>query len=171
MILLTRKGEREVMSTQAQPLEAGLKAPAFQSKTFAGHKIKLSDYLGSYVAVYFYPKDNTPGCTNQACNLQNHMGKLTDNGISIIGISPDKNESHEKFTDKYGLSFPLIADPEHKIINKYRVWGEKKNYGKTYMGLHRTTFLINPKGKIVHVFTRPKTKEHAEEILAKIKEF
>ena len=103
MILLTRTGEREVMSTQAQPLEAGLKAPAFQSKTFAGHKIKLSDYLGSYVAVYFYPKDNTPGCTNQACNLQNHMGKLTDNGISIIGISPDKNESHEKFTDKWQI--------------------------------------------------------------------
>tara|TARA_B100001996_G_C18355856_1_gene475827 strand:- start:297 stop:599 length:303 start_codon:yes stop_codon:yes gene_type:complete len=98
------------------------------------------------------------------------MNKLKKYGVSIIGISPDENTSHEKFTDKYGLSFPLIADPEHKIINKYGVWGEKKNYGKTYMGLHRTTFLINPKGKIIHVFTRPKTKEHAEEILAKVKE-
>ena len=158
------------MPTKAQPLESGTKAPAFQTKTFTGEKIKLSDYLGSYVAVYFYPKDNTPGCTNQACNLQNNMNKLTKSGISIIGISPDENTSHEKFTDKYGLSFPLIADPKHKIINKYGVWGEKKNYGKTYMGLHRTTFLINSKGKIVHVFTRPKTKEHAEEILAKVEE-
>ena len=154
------------MPTKAQPLESGTKAPAFQSKTFTGEKIKLSDYLGSYVAAYFYPKDNTPGCTNQACNLQSNMSKLKKYGVSIIGISPDENTSHEKFTDKYGLSFPLIADPEHKIINKYGVWGEKKSYGKTYMGLHRTTFLINPKGKIIHVFTRPKTKEHAEEILA-----
>ena len=158
------------MPTKAQPLESGTKAPAFQSKTFTGEKIKLSDYLGSYVAVYFYPKDNTPGCTNQACNLQSNMNELAKCGISVIGISPDENTSHEKFTDKYGLSFPLIADPEHKIINKYGVWGEKKNYGKTYMGLHRTTFLINPKGKIIYVFTRPKTKEHAEEILAKVKE-
>ena len=158
------------MPTKAHPLESGTKAPAFQTKTFTGEKIKLSDYLGSYVAAYFYPKDNTPGCTNQACNLQSNMNKLKKYGVSIIGISPDENTSHEKFTDKYGLSFPLIADPEHKIINKYGVWGEKKNYGKTYMGLHRTTFLINPKGKIIHVFTRPKTKEHAEEILAKVKE-
>ena len=158
------------MPTKAQPLESGTKGPAFQSKTFTGKKIKLSDYLGSYVAVYFYPKDNTPVCTNQACNLQSNMNELAKHGISVIGISPDENTSHEKFTDKYGLSFPLIADPEHKIINKYGVWGEKQNYGKTYMGLHRTTFLINPKGKIIHVFTRPKTKEHAEEILAKVKE-
>ncbi|HJM27667.1 MAG: thioredoxin-dependent thiol peroxidase [Acidimicrobiales bacterium] len=158
------------MPLKAKPLECGEKAPAFQSKTFSGEKIKLSDYLGNYTALYFYPKDNTPGCTNQACNLQTNLSQLKKRKISIIGVSPDKNESHEKFTEKHGLDFPLIADPEHKIIEKYGVWGEKKNYGKTYMGLHRTTFLINPKGKIVHVFSRPKTKEHAEEILAKVKE-
>ncbi len=158
------------MTAKAQPIEIGKKAPAFQSKTFTGQKIKLSDYLGGYTVLYFYPKDNTPGCTAQACNLENNMEILKKNGVSVIGVSPDKNESHEKFITKYGLSFPLIADPERKIIYKYGVWGEKQNYGKTYMGLHRTTFLIDPKGKIVHVFSRPKTKEHAEEILAKLDE-
>ena len=161
---------KECMNTQAQPLPIGKKAPAFQSVTFSGDKIKLSDFLGQYTAVYFYPKDNTPGCTNQACNLQDNLRELKKHDIQVIGISPDGNTSHEKFATKYDLSFPLIADADHKIIEKYGVWGEKKNYGKTYMGLHRTTFLIDPKGKIVHVFTKPKTKEHAEEILSKVNE-
>ena len=153
------------------PGTVGTKAPDVSLHLHDGSTVKLSAFEGHQsVVLFFYPKDNTPGCTNQACNLQDNLGTLTKHDIQVIGISPDANASHEKFATKYDLSFPLVADTDHKIIEKYGVWGEKKNYGKTYMGLHRTTFLIDPKGKIVHVFTKPKTKEHAEEILAKVNE-
>ena len=151
-------------------LQIGDLAPDFSLLNQESNPIKLSSFSGKRVVIYFYPKDNTPGCTNQACNLQDNLGNLKKHDIQVIGISPDANTSHEKFATKYNLSFPLIADTDHKIIGKYGVWGEKKNYGKTYMGLHRTTFLIDPKGKIVHVFTKPKTKEHAQEILTKVNE-
>jgi len=153
------------MTSKPDPLLEGTKAPAFRSKTFTGQEVKLSDYKGRYLVLYFYPKDNTTGCTNQAKNLQNNLGKLSAKNIEVVGVSPDDNESHRRFAEKHGLSFPLLADPDHKIISKYGVWGEKKNYGKIYMGLQRTTFLINGKGVIEHVFKRPKTSEHAEEIL------
>jgi peroxiredoxin Q/BCP len=120
------------------------------------------------VAVYFYPKDNTPGCTAQACNLRDHLGLLQEHGISVIGVSPDDESSHERFTEQHELTFPLVADPERKIIERYGVWGERKNYGKTFMGLQRTTFLIDEDGVIQHVFKRPKTAAHAEEIIGKL---
>ena len=156
------------MAAKPEPLEAGAKAPAFSATTFEGQKVKLTDYKGPKVVLYFYPKDATPGCTKQACNLRDNIDGLTAAGIAVIGVSPDDNASHEKFATKHELPFPLIADPDHKVIDKYGVWGEKQNYGKTYMGLQRTTFLIDEAGKIQHVFKRPKTKDHTDEILSKL---
>ncbi len=156
------------MAAKPEPLEAGAKAPAFTATTFEGQKVKLADYKGTKVVLYFYPKDATPGCTKQACNLRDNIDGLTAAGIAVIGVSPDDNASHEKFATKHELPFPLIADPDHKVIDKYGVWGEKQNYGKTYMGLQRTTFLIDEAGKIQHVFKRPKTNDHTAEILSKL---
>ena len=156
------------MAAKPEPLEAGAKAPAFSATTFEGQKVKLTDYEGTKVVLYFYPKDATPGCTKQACNLRDNIDGLTTAGIAVIGVSPDDNASHEKFATKHELPFPLIADPDHKVIDKYGVWGEKQNYGKTYMGLQRTTFLIDEAGKIQHVFKRPKTNDHTAEILSKL---
>lgn len=156
------------MAAKPEPLEAGTKAPAFTATTFDGQKVKLTDYKGAKVALYFYPKDATPGCTKQACNLRDNIDGLTAAGIAVIGVSPDDNISHEKFATKHELPFPLIADPDRKVIEKYGVWGEKQNYGKTYMGLQRTTFLIDESGKIQHVFKRPKTNDHTNEILSKL---
>jgi len=156
------------MAAKPQPLEAGTKAPAFTATTFDGTKVKLTDFKGQKVALYFYPKDATPGCTKQACNLRDNIDALTKAGVAVIGVSPDGNESHEKFATKHELPFPLIADPDHKVISKYGVWGEKQNYGKIYMGLQRTTFLIDEAGKIQHVFKRPKTNDHTAEILSKL---
>ncbi|MFT4988001.1 MAG: peroxiredoxin Q/BCP [Acidimicrobiales bacterium] len=157
-----------IMAAKPEPLEAGTKAPAFTATTYDDKKVKLTDYKGTKVALYFYPQDATPGCTKQACNLRDNTEALTAAGIAVIGVSPDDNTSHEKFATKHELPFPLIADPDHKVICKYGVWGEKQNYGKTYMGLQRTTFLIDEAGKIMHVFKRPKTSDHTAEILSKL---
>ena len=156
------------MAAKPEPLEAGTKAPAFTATTFDGKKARLTEYRGTKVALYFYPKDATPGCTKQACNLRDNIDALTAAGIAVIGVSPDDNASHEKFATKHELPFLLIADPDHKVIDKYGVWGEKQNYGKTYMGLQRTTFLIDEIGTIMHVFKRPKTNDHTAEILSKL---
>lgn len=156
------------MAPPPAPLEVGEEAPAFTATTFAGETISLEDYRGRNVALYFYPKDNTPGCTKQACNLRDNLGLLAEHDVAVIGVSPDDDASHEKFATAHELPFPLVADPERAIIEAYGVWGEKKNYGRTYMGLQRTTFLIGPDGVIRHVFKRPKTAAHAEEILSKL---
>ncbi len=155
------------MASKPQPLDAGTSAPDFSATTHDGRTVTLSEMAGRQVALYFYPKDATPGCTKQACNLRDNLAALTEAGIEVIGVSPDSLESHERFSDNHELPFPLIADPDHEIIEAYGVWGEKSNYGKTYMGLQRTTFLIGQDGIIRHVFKRPKTNAHAEEILAK----
>ena len=156
------------MAPKPQPLEAGTKAPAFTATTFDGQKVQLTAHKGQKVALYFYPKDATPGCTKQACNLRDNLDTLADHGIAVIGVSPDDNASQEKFSGTQELNFPLIADPDHNIIEKYGVWGEKQNYGKTFMGLQRTTFLIDEKGVIQHVFKRPKVADHAAEIISKL---
>lgn len=150
-----------------QPIEPGEKAPAFSGKTFDGQTIKLSELKGKKVALYFYPKDDTPGCTKQACNLRDNFKLLEKKGVVVIGVSPDDDVRHEKFVAKYSLPFALLPDPDRKIIEKYGVWGEKNLYGKKSDGLHRTTFLIDEEGKVAHVLKRPKVAEHAEEILAK----
>ncbi|MDH3683589.1 MAG: thioredoxin-dependent thiol peroxidase [Acidimicrobiia bacterium] len=156
------------MAAPPSPLEAGQEAPDFTATTFDGTTVSLADHRGKTVALYFYPKDATPGCTKQACNLRDNLGLLAQHDIAVIGVSPDDNASHERFAAKHELPFPLVADPDREIIEAYGVWGEKKNYGKTYQGLQRTTFLIDPEGVIKHVFKRPKTAAHAEEIISKL---
>jgi thioredoxin-dependent peroxiredoxin len=146
-------------------LTQGSKAPAFTGKDQNGKPISLKDYLGKKVVLYFYPQDDTPTCTVQACNLRDNYTLLKKEGFTIIGISPDAEAKHKKFETKYDLPFTLIADDTLKIIEKYGVWGEKQLYGRTYMGLHRTTFVINEKGIIKHIFLKPKSKQHAEEII------
>ncbi len=130
-----------------------------------GEEISLSDYQGQKLVLYFYPKDNTPGCTAEACNLRDHYEQLEKEGYAILGVSPDSERKHQNFIKKYNLPFPLIADTDKKIANKYGVWGEKQMYGRTYEGIFRTTFLIDEEGKIEKVFKKVKTKAHAEQIL------
>jgi peroxiredoxin Q/BCP len=146
-------------------LKEGDKAPAFTGNDQNGQKIALADYKGKRVVLYFYPKDDTPTCTQEACNLRDNFALLKREGFAVIGVSPDDEKSHKKFETKFSLPFPLVADPGHKIIGKYGVWGEKQLYGRKYLGLHRTTFLIDGKGVIRKIFAKPKSKQHAEEIL------
>jgi thioredoxin-dependent peroxiredoxin len=143
----------------------GSKAPAFKGKDQNGKTVSLADYKGQKIVLYFYPEDGTPTCTVQACNLRDNFGLLKNNGFTVLGVSPDDEKKHKKFEDKYDLPFTLIADPSHAIIDKYGVWGEKQLYGRKYMGLLRTTFLIDEKGIIRKIFLKPKSKTHSEEIL------
>ena len=147
------------------PLTENTKAPAFTAKDQNGNTIKLADLKGQKLVLYFYPEDDTPTCTIQACNLRDNYALLKKNGFTILGVSPDEEKKHKKFEGKYDLPFTLISDPTHAIIDKYGVWGEKQMYGRQYMGLHRTTFLIDEKGMIRKIFLKPKSKQHAEEIL------
>jgi len=146
-------------------LQAGIKAPSFTGVDQDGRKVSLSDLKGQKVVLFFYPEDDTPTCTIQACNLRDNYSLLQKNGFNVIGISPDDIKSHQKFRQKFSLPFTLLADPQHRIIEKYGVWGEKNLYGRKYMGLHRTTFVIDEKGIIKKIFLRPKNKAHAEEII------
>ncbi len=146
-------------------LIAGTKAPAFKGKDQEGKTVSLSDFKGKPLVIYFYPQDNTPTCTQQACNLRDHFGLLRNKGFQVLGVSPDNIASHNKFADKFELPFSLIADPDHTIIEKFGVWVEKSMYGKKYMGLLRTTFILDEKGIIRHVIAKPKAKQHAEEIM------
>jgi thioredoxin-dependent peroxiredoxin len=146
-------------------LKEGDKAPLFSGKDQDGKKISLADFKGKKVVLYFYPEDDTPTCTIQACNLRDNYSNLRKNGLVVIGVSPDDEKKHKKFEAKFNLPFILLADPAHAIIDKYGVWGEKKLYGREYMGIHRTTFLIDEKGVVRKIFLRPKNKQHAEEIL------
>jgi peroxiredoxin Q/BCP len=150
------------MATQ---LMEGDKAPAFTGSDQDGNKISLSDFKGQKLVLFFYPEDDTPTCTVQNCNLRDNYALLRKNGFQVIGVSPDNEQSHRKFREKFKLPFTLLSDPQHKIIDKYGVWGEKNLYGRKYMGLHRTTFVINEKGSISKIFLRPKNKAHAEEII------
>ena len=149
----------------ATHLIEGKKAPAFKGKDQNGKPVSLADFKGKKTVLYFYPEDDTPTCTVQACNLRDNFGLLKKQGFIVLGVSPDEEKKHKKFEVKYDLPFTLIADADHKIIDSYGVWGEKQLYGRTYMGLHRTTFLIDEKGIIRKIFLKPKSKQHTEEIL------
>src|SRR6201999_1112325 len=151
-------------------LKEGDKAPAFSGKDAAGNTVSLADFKGKKVVLYFYPEDDTPTCTVQACNLRDNFSLFKKEGIVVLGVSPDEEKKHKKFEAKYDLPFTLLSDPQHKVIDKYGVWGEKQLYGRKYMGLHRTTFLIDEKGVIRKIFLKPKTKTHAEEIVKAWKE-
>lgn len=146
-------------------VEVGQKAPAFSGIDQNGKKVSLADYKGKKLVLYFYPEDDTPTCTIQACNLRDNYALLKKKGFDVLGVSPDEAPKHKKFETKFGLPFTLLADPKHVVIEKYGVWGMKKLYGREYMGIHRTTFVIDEKGIILHIFRRPKNKQHAEEIL------
>jgi peroxiredoxin Q/BCP len=148
-----------------QQLKEGVKAPAFSGYDQNGKKVSLKDFLGKRVVLYFYPHDDTPTCTVQACNLKDNYTELIRKGYAVIGVSSDSIKSHKKFEQKYQLPFTLIADEEHKILEKYGVWGEKKFMGRTFIGTHRTTFLIDEKGRIKKIITKPKSKIHAQQVL------
>ena len=151
-------------------LTEGSKAPAFKAKDQNNNAISLSDYAGKKVVLYFYPEDDTPTCTIEACNLRDNFSMLKKEGFVVLGVSPDDVSKHKKFEEKYTLPFTLVADPDKKIIEKYNVWGEKNLYGRKYMGLHRTTFLIDEKGVIRKIFRKPRSKQHSEDIIKAWKE-
>lgn len=146
-------------------LEVGMKAPDFTLNDKDGNPVSLSDFLGKRVVLYFYPKDNTPGCTRQACAFSASYGEFEKKGVAVIGISKDSVDSHRKFAEKHGLPFVLLSDPDRIAIEKYGVWQEKKLYGKISMGVVRTTFVINESGIITHVMPKVKPGTNAEEIL------
>ena len=147
-------------------LKEGSKAPIFKAVDQDGKAISLADYKGKKVILYFYPKDDTPGCTAQACNLRDNYSLLLKKGYQVIGVSTDSIKSHKKFEEKFQLPFPLVSDEDKKIVDKYNLWGEKKFMGRTYMGTTRTTFLIDETGKIVKIIAKPDTANHTEEVLA-----
>lgn len=146
-------------------LKEGDKAPDFSGTDHQGNIVSLATYPGQKTVLYFYPEDDTPTCTVQACNLRDNYALLQQHGFTVIGISPNDEKSHNKFRDKYQLPFPLIADTAHTIINAYGVWGEKQLYGRKYTGLHRTTFVIDEAGVIRKIILKPKSKQHAEDII------
>ena len=146
-------------------LQIGDIAPDFEVKNQHGEPVKLSDFRGRKVVLYFYPKDDTPGCTAQACNLRDNYSKLLKQGYQVLGVSVDNEKKHQKFITKYELPFPLLADTEHEIVDKYGVWQEKSMFGRKYMGIMRYTFVIDEEGKIEDIITKVDTKNHADQIL------
>jgi thioredoxin-dependent peroxiredoxin len=140
-------------------------APDFTAKNQTGEEVKLSDYRGKRVVLYFYPKDDTPGCTKEACSFRDSNDVYAKKNIKVFGVSTDNEKSHQKFISKYSLPFDLLADTEKEIVTAYGVYGEKSMYGKKYMGVNRTTFLIDEQGKIVKVFKKINVSEHASEVL------
>jgi thioredoxin-dependent peroxiredoxin len=150
-------------------LKVGQKAPDFTVLNDEGEKVKLSDYKGKKVVLYFYPKDDTPGCTKEACAFRDGISQIKARGAIVLGVSVDSVESHKKFKDKFDLNFPLLADPDKKMVEAYGTWKEKSMYGKKYMGIERTTFIIDEHGKISHIFPKVKVDEHYEEVLDALK--
>ena len=146
-------------------IDPGKKAPSFSLPDQEGKKHSLADYAGQPVVLYFYPKDDTPGCTTQACAIRDNYDDFAERGAVVLGVSPDSETSHVKFKEKYGLPFTLLADPDHHVAEEYGTWVEKKNYGKTYMGVERSTFLIDSNGKVAKVMRRVKPDTHAELVL------
>ncbi len=146
-------------------VQEGKAAPAFTLTADDGSKVRLSALKGSPVVIYFYPKDDTPGCTREACAFRDRQGEIEKLGVQLLGISPDSVESHVKFRDKHKLNFPLLADPEHKIAEKYGAWREKNMYGKKSMGIQRSTFLVDAQGKVAKVWPRVKVDGHDQQVL------
>jgi thioredoxin-dependent peroxiredoxin len=147
-------------------IEEGKPAPDFALTSDTGETVRLSDFRGKPVVLYFYPKDDTPGCTAQACGIRDDYGSFAERGAVVLGVSPDDEASHVKFKQKYSLPFTLLADPDHQVADQYGVWGERSSYGKTYMGIERSTFLIGPEGNVAKVMRRVKPDTHAQDVLA-----
>jgi len=151
-------------------IKVGSKAPAFSLASDTGEKVSLSGLKGKPVVIYFYPKDDTPGCTVEACEFRDTWADVKKTGAVVLGVSPDGLKSHEKFKAKFKLPFPLLADEDHTVAEAYGAWGEKSMYGRTYQGILRTTFVIGPDGKIARVFEKVKPKGHASEVLDALKQ-
>jgi len=151
--------------SKMEELKEGMKAPLFEGTDQDGKTIKLSDFTGKKVVLYFYPKDNTPGCTAEACNLRDNHRELLKKGFAVIGVSMDSEKSHKGFALKYSLPFPLIADTSRKLLNDYGVYREKKLYGKSFLGIVRTTFIIDEKGIIEKIISKVDTNNHTDQIL------
>lgn len=151
------------------PIEAGIPAPEFELFDEAGQARRLVDFRGEPLVLYFYPKDDTPGCTTEACNFRDDYSAYQQAGVTILGVSPDSPKSHAKFKTKFGLPFSLLADEDHQVADLYGVWGPKKFMGREYNGVYRTTFLIDAKGQVVRVFENVKPAEHSAEILEALK--
>ena len=151
-------------------IKVGSKAPAFSLASDTGEKVSLSGLRGKPVVIYFYPKDDTPGCTVEACEFRDTWADVKKTGAVVLGVSPDGLKSHEKFKAKFKLPFPLLADEDHTVAEAYGAWGEKSMYGRTYQGILRTTFVIGPDGKIARVFEKVKPKGHASEVLDALKQ-
>jgi peroxiredoxin Q/BCP len=149
-------------------LNEGMKAPDFTGTDQEGNRVSLTDLKGKKVILYFYPKDNTPGCTAEACNLRDNYKELIDKGFEVIGISADSEKSHQNFTAKYGLPFKLISDTDKTVLKAYGAWGLKKNYGREYEGIFRKTFIIDEEGTIIKKFNKVDTKNHTEQILGSL---
>jgi thioredoxin-dependent peroxiredoxin len=147
-------------------VEEGQEAPDFELRSDSGDRVRLSQFRGSPVVLYFYPRDDTPGCTKQACGIRDSYEDFNERGAVVLGVSPDKESSHVKFKQRYGLPFTLLADPEHEVAEQYGVWVEKKYMGRTYMGVERSTFLIDKGGRIARVMRRVKPDTHVEKVLA-----
>ena len=150
-------------------LKEGDKAPLFKGADQNGEEISLDQYKEKNVVLYFYPKDNTPGCTTEACNLRDNYSNLLNKGMDVIGVSPDSEISHQKFIDKHDLPFKLISDPDKQILNQYNAWGEKKMYGKKYKGVLRKTYIIDENQKIEKIIDKVKTKDHTNQIFSELK--
>ena len=151
-------------------LEEGQQAPDFELASDVGERVRLSDLRGKPVVLYFYPRDDTPGCTREACAFRDAYGEFEERGAVLLGVSPDDEASHARFREKYSLPFALLADPEHEAAEAYGVWREKKNYGKTYWGVHRSTFVIGADGTIVRAMYGVKPDGHPEQVLAALPE-
>jgi peroxiredoxin Q/BCP len=147
-------------------IEEGMMAPDFTLLSDAGTEVSLSDYRGQKVVLYFYPKDDTPGCTTEACSFRDDHFEIVGAGAAVLGVSPDPLKSHVKFKAKYNLPFALLSDPDHQVAEKYGAWGEKKMYGKTYEGILRSTFVVDAEGRIAKVFPQVTPKDHSQEVLA-----
>jgi thioredoxin-dependent peroxiredoxin len=146
-------------------IEEGTLAPDFELATDDGRRIRLSELRGRPVVLYFYPKDDTPGCATQACEFRDSYARFQERGAVVLGVSPDDEVSHARFKSKYSLPFALLADPEHRVADDYGVWGERKLYGKTYMGINRSTFVIDSEGRVVKAMHGVKPAGHAEDVL------
>ena len=146
-------------------LKVGTPAPAFTASSDSGQNLSLKDFRGKKVILYFYPKDNTPGCTKEACDFRDATDRLHDKGVTVLGVSPDSVVSHQKFKKKYSLPFPLIVDEDHRIAEAYGVWQEKSLYGRKFMGIVRSTFVIDEKGKVAEVHQKVKVNGHVESLL------
>lgn len=151
-------------------LKVGSTAPAINLPDQDGKQQKLSDYKGQYVLIYFYPKDDTPGCTKEACGLRDSFPNLKKLNAKVLGISADSVAKHKKFADKYELPFTLLADEDKEVCEKYGVWSQKSMYGKLFFGINRTSFLVDPKGKIVRIYQKVKPVEHAAQVLSDLEE-